>query len=144
MELKAIVNDSLKYPFGVGFNWLILSVITFIGLFIGFTSFFSNGYGYRIITSSLDGNNESPKFNNWISMFIDGVKVFIVGVGYAIPLILFVIIFFAVFVLFIVFFPNSKSFVGWVCCFVDYGTGCQRYLLDHCESLFCNGNSSHG
>ena len=42
------------------------------------------GYVIRIFR----GSNPSPRFDNWGSMFIDGIKLFIVGVIYAIPVLI--------------------------------------------------------
>jgi hypothetical protein len=42
------------------------------------------GYLLRIYR----GANPSPRFDNWGSMFIDGIKLFIVGIIYAIPVLI--------------------------------------------------------
>ncbi len=93
MNIKEIITDSVKYPFLSIENILILWGFIFIGFFIGLTSFFINGYALRIIKSSLDGDTKPPKFNNWVRMLIDGIKVYVVSLGYSIPLFLILLIF---------------------------------------------------
>jgi hypothetical protein len=115
MNIKEIVKDSLKYPLSNWKNYLILGIIAviieiytivpflgvknitaiyflyIIGLIIDFLVL--GGYQFKIIQSSLAGVAESPEFNAWIDMAINGFKVFIVDVVYSIPVILIVIVF---------------------------------------------------
>lgn len=116
MEISEIVKDALRYPFSDWKKILILGTIIFISsmpsrllsytnndlilLFVGIgfiTGFFVNGYLFRILKSSLEGNVKLPEFKAWIDMFVDGVKVFLVFLIYLIipPLvILFLLLFF--------------------------------------------------
>lgn len=84
MNVMEIVKDSMRYPFLGIKNVLVLAIIIFVGL----TSFFLNGYGYRIIKSSMVGEAEPPIFNHWVTMFTDGVKIFMVSFGYMLPVFL--------------------------------------------------------
>ena len=93
MKLDEIISDAVRYPFLSIKNVIIFGIILFIGLFIGVTSVFFNGYLFRIIKSSLNGDTEPPEFNNWIRMFIDGIKVYLVCLGYTLPALLIIIIF---------------------------------------------------
>lgn len=70
-------------------TFILLNIIGFI--FIGS---FVRGYALKIISDSLTGSNELPKFNNWKKIFIDGIKVLVVNLIYLIPVILIVILLF--------------------------------------------------
>jgi hypothetical protein len=112
MNISELVKDGVKYPFSDWKKILILGIIivfssidvieSFLGaithnvllVVLGFLiSFLINGYTFRIIKSSLKGVAVLPKFNAWVEMFKDGIKVFIVGTVYLIPVILIVLIF---------------------------------------------------
>ena len=103
MDISGIIGDALSYPFSDWKKILILGIIivissipfralgltnyNFILLFVGIgflAGLFVNGYLFRIIKSSLDGNFKLPEFNEWIDMFIDGIKVFLVFLVYLI------------------------------------------------------------
>ena len=100
MDIGDLVSDALKYPLSdwtkilmlgiilviagianisrtfIADNTLI-SVLSIIGLIVGLL-----GYGYfvRIIKASLSGISELPSFDDWLTMFIDGIKVAIIGI----------------------------------------------------------------
>jgi Protein of unknown function (DUF4013) len=107
MNISEIIKDSLRYPLTDWKKYLILGILilivtTFINgpfivpnlIIIGYIiGFFVIGYLFRIIKSSLNGNDVLPKFYNWGEMFSDGVKVLIVGIVYSIPAILIILIF---------------------------------------------------
>ena len=107
MNIGEIIGDAVRYPFSDWKKLLILgiiivftsissifqsfvlindglSIILFVVGFV-FIGFFARGYQYRIIKSSLNNIDVLPEFDNWISMFVDGIKVSIVGVIYWIP-----------------------------------------------------------
>ncbi|HHY00437.1 MAG TPA: DUF4013 domain-containing protein [Methanothermobacter sp.] len=109
MATKEIVIDSLKYPLSDWKKILTLGIIIFAisvarsSDYLGVTNvvinllfiiagfiigFFVNGYLFRILKSSLDDVNELPKFDNWIEMFRDGLKVYLVALVYILPVIL--------------------------------------------------------
>jgi hypothetical protein len=111
MNITGIIRDALKYPLqdwkkilllGIILlisstlvdlaifvqNNIIMGIITIVGLLL---VLFVYGYSLKIINSSLAGNTELPDMNNWINMFISGVKVLIVGIVYFIPIILVVV-----------------------------------------------------
>lgn len=114
MEVWKILKDSVKYPFSDWKKLLILGVIivfsgissvavlggtrnveviyflVIIGIMVGFLV---NGYLFRIVESSLVGIFELPKFNDWGDLFLDGIKLDIIGIFYAIPVILVILVF---------------------------------------------------
>jgi hypothetical protein len=116
MNIGEIVKDALAYPFSDYKKILILGIIMLVGnlsigqllgtinallgtnnvavviILLGIIGlvciFLARGYQFRIISSSLNGAEELPKFINWIEMIKDGIKVFTVTVIYLIPVIL--------------------------------------------------------
>ncbi|MDO5850754.1 MAG: DUF4013 domain-containing protein, partial [Methanobacteriaceae archaeon] len=47
-------------------------------------SFFVTGYVYEVLKSTIEGKNTLPEFNNFGNMFINGIKLVVVGVIYSI------------------------------------------------------------
>ena len=116
MEIKEIIWDAVRYPLSDWKKILILGIILLISTFsinqllgtiyalldtenvavvivlltvIGLSSLFlGRGYQFRIIKSSLNGSSKLPKFNAWIDMFKNGIKMSIITIVYLIPLIL--------------------------------------------------------
>jgi hypothetical protein len=84
MDIGEIISDSIKYPSS---NWgkvLILGIITIASVLI-IPVFLLIGYVFRIIKATLAGIDELPEFDEIGGMFVDGLKVFVVGIVYAIP-----------------------------------------------------------
>ncbi len=84
MDIGEIISDSIKYPSS---NWgkvLILGVITIASILI-VPIFLLIGYLFRIIKATLAGLDELPEFDEIGEMFVDGLKVFVVGIVYFIP-----------------------------------------------------------
>lgn len=110
MSIRGIIIDSLSYPFSNWMRFLFLGIVVLISfsqyaflslvkinflLFICldiigflFVGSFARGYLFKIINKSLTGINELPGFNDWINIFIDGIKVLIVNIIYLFPFIL--------------------------------------------------------
>ncbi len=87
MDIGEIISDSIRYPTS---NWgkvLILGVIT-IASFLIVPVFLLIGYLFRIIKATLAGLDELPEFDEIGEMFVDGLKVFVVGIVYSIPVII--------------------------------------------------------
>lgn len=87
MDIGEIISDSIKYPSS---NWgkvLILGVIMIASILI-VPIFLLMGYLFRIIKATLAGLDELPEFDEIGDMFIDGLKIFIVGIVYAIPVVI--------------------------------------------------------
>ncbi|SCG84817.1 DUF4013 domain-containing protein [Methanobacterium congolense] len=118
MKIGEIVKNSIKYPFsdwkkllmfgiivmmsslnyifesmGVlqseGITLILLPISCLFGLIFGL---FVYGYEIRIFKYSLAGFEELPNFNNGFDLFVDGIKVFVVSIGYILPLILIVVV----------------------------------------------------
>jgi hypothetical protein len=87
MDIGEIISDSVRYPSS---NWgkvLILGVIM-IASFLIVPVFLLIGYLFRIIKATLAGLDELPEFDEVGEMFVDGLKVFVVGIVYSIPVII--------------------------------------------------------
>ena len=87
MEIGEIISNSIRYPTS---NWgkvLILGVIMIASILI-VPVFLLIGYLFRIIKATLAGLDELPEFDEIGEMFIDGLKVFVVGIVYSIPVII--------------------------------------------------------
>jgi len=86
MNIVDNIVESLKYPLNDWTKILILTVISIIPI----VNFMSGGYSLRIIKSTLAGIEEVPDFDNLGELFIDGIKIIIVGIVYMIvPLIIY-------------------------------------------------------
>ena len=84
MNISDIISDSIKYPSS---NWgkvLILGVICIASILV-IPIFLVYGYVFRIIKATLAGMDELPEFDEIGDMFIDGLKILVVGIVYAIP-----------------------------------------------------------
>ncbi|MCK9150470.1 DUF4013 domain-containing protein [Methanobacterium alcaliphilum] len=110
MSIKETITDSLVYPFSNGLRFLFLGILILISFSPYVVSYVVKldywiviclnvvgllmvgslvlGYLFKVISESLDGVNELPVFNNWIQMFINGLKLFIVNITYLIPVLL--------------------------------------------------------
>lgn len=87
MDIGEIISDSIKYPTS---NWgkvLILGVILIASILI-VPVFLLIGYLFRVIKATLAGLDELPEFDEIGDMFVDGLKVFVVGIVYSIPVII--------------------------------------------------------
>ncbi|NYB51896.1 MAG: DUF4013 domain-containing protein [Methanobacteriaceae archaeon] len=82
MEIGEIVSDSIKYPSSDWTKIIIFAVI----LLIPIVNFIGLGYVLRIIKATVAGIDDLPDFDEVGDMFIDGLKVFVVGIVYAIPI----------------------------------------------------------
>lgn len=82
MEIGEIVSDSVKYPTSDWTKIIILAVI----LLIPIVNFIGMGYVLRIIKGTLAGLDDLPDFDEIGELFIDGLKILVVGIVYAIPI----------------------------------------------------------
>ena len=108
MDFEEIIKDSQKMILSSvkysSENWMkiialgFISLIALIGISNIFLSFFlivgfiPAGYLLRILKTSFKGSDELPIFNDWMKMFIDGFKVVMVIMIYAIPVIIIALI----------------------------------------------------
>lgn len=91
MDIGEIVSDSVMYPSSDWKKVLIMGLLAIISFLI-VPIFLFMGYGFRALKSSMAGSEELPDFDEWGEMFIDGLKVFVVGFVYTlIPTIILVI-----------------------------------------------------
>lgn len=81
MDIGEIISDSVKYPSSDWTKIIILAVI----LIIPIVNFIGLGYIFRIIKATLAGLDNLPEFDEIGEMFIDGLKILVVGIVYAIP-----------------------------------------------------------
>ena len=111
MSKEIMIKNFLRYPFGYWKHFLILGMFILISnifmnpkngylvlysvLFIigGVFGLFIMGYALRIIKSSLMGLEGLPKFNHWIELFLDGIRVLGVIFIYISPIIIFLLVF---------------------------------------------------
>lgn len=79
-------SDSyISYPFSNSNRILGLGLLFCAGVFLIIPAVFAGGYLMRIIENTIEGNYELPPFENWKNMFIDGLKVAVVVIFYALP-----------------------------------------------------------
>lgn len=108
MNIKDIIVDSAQYPLSDLKKFFILVIILLITqlwvlassfdaaqlliwilMLTGFIAgFLVNGYFFRIIEYALEDRVVLPDFTDWSTMFLDGLKVFLVEVLYLLPAIL--------------------------------------------------------
>lgn len=81
MEIGEIISDSIKFPSAGWSKVVILGII----LIIPIVNFIGIGYLFRIIKATFAGIDELPDFDEVGELFIDGLKIFIVGIVYLIP-----------------------------------------------------------
>ena len=90
MNIIKNISDSLQYPIK---NWVKMIILGII-LIIPIVNFIGMGYYLRIIKSNLTGLDELPDFRSVAELFIDGIKILIVAIIYAIiPLIFYTLTF---------------------------------------------------
>ncbi|MCE5215244.1 MAG: DUF4013 domain-containing protein [Methanobacterium sp.] len=94
MDFGEIVSNGLKYPSTGWSKVLILGVI----LIIPIVNFIGWGYLLRIMRATFTGIDELPDFDEVGELFIDGIKIFVIGLIAAIPfIVIYLIILFATF-----------------------------------------------
>lgn len=77
MDSGDIASNALKYPLTNFKKVLIVGILTILSSLI-IPGFLVLGYLFKIIKESLEGSSELPDFNDWTSIFTDGLKVFVV------------------------------------------------------------------
>ena len=95
-----VYKDAFEYSAQDWTALVKLGVINVLGMFIFLPLFLTSGYNYRVIKigvkGMINGEDELPEFDEWVNMFVDGIKVFIVEFAYAlIPIVLFFAVLFS-------------------------------------------------
>ena len=90
-------KDAIEYSMQDKIILLKLGICMLLSVFI-VPLFLVLGYEYRVLDIStkgmVNGNEKLPDFNDLVSMFVDGLKVFLVNLAYmAIPIIIYLIFF---------------------------------------------------
>lgn len=105
IELRNIIKDAIYYPSKDWMKVIILGFLSLISLIGVLTELnlitlvflvlvpLPLGYLFRILKTSFDGSDELPDLNKWKNMYSDGIRVIIVTIVYAIPLILIIMLF---------------------------------------------------
>lgn len=84
MDFGEILSNSLKYPTkGIG-KVILLGII----LAIPIVNFIGIGYLLRVMKATVTGFDELPDFDEVGELFIDGLKLLVVGIIYSIPLLI--------------------------------------------------------
>ncbi len=85
MDLGQMLNDSFEYTrealWEKWMRWLLLIIAAIIFPFF-------LGYGMEV----LRGRKPAPEFQNWGRLFVDGLLLFVVGLIYAIPVIILMVL----------------------------------------------------
>jgi len=81
MDIGENISDSVRYPTSDLGKLLILGIIMIIPV----VNFIGMGYFLRALKSNLAGISELPNFDDVGELFIEGLKLFVVGIIYSIP-----------------------------------------------------------
>jgi hypothetical protein len=81
LEIGEIISDAIKYPSQKWGKIVILGII----LIIPIVNFIGLGYLFRVLKATFAGIDEVPYFDEVGELFIDGLKILVVGIVYAIP-----------------------------------------------------------
>lgn len=83
----ASFGDALSYPMNRD-DWIrtiaIGGILSFFWFLLLIPVFLVSGYILRVIRATLDGEPEPPVFDDWGSLFVDGFKVFVIGLVFMI------------------------------------------------------------
>jgi len=81
VDIGEIVSDAIKYPSQKWGKIIILGII----LIIPIVNFIGLGYLFRVLKATFAGIDDVPEFDEAGELFIDGLKILVVGIVYAIP-----------------------------------------------------------
>ena len=81
MDIGEIVSDAIKYPSQKWGKIIILGII----LIIPIVNFIGLGYLFRVLKATFAGIDDVPEFDEAGELFVDGLKILVVGFVYAIP-----------------------------------------------------------
>ncbi len=81
MDAGEITSNALKYPLTNFKKVLILGILIILSTLI-IPGFLVLGYIFKIIKSTIEDSSELPEFEDWKTMFVDGLKVFFPSSSY--------------------------------------------------------------
>lgn len=88
-----MIGDSFTFPTAgeeAGKTIVIGGVLTFFGVFVLITVIPVYGYLLRVLRAAMNNDPDPPRFDDWESLLVDGLKVLVVGLVYlGIPAVLF-------------------------------------------------------
>jgi len=99
MDIGDVVGDAIRYPSHDWKKVIVFTIIVIVSMLIGraglilgiiglIISFLAYGYVLKVVKVSITGSNELPEFSEWSSMFVEGIKLFLVNLFYSIPAII--------------------------------------------------------
>ena len=111
MKIGEIISDAIMYPLTDWRTFLLLGLIIVFSSLYSFTGKLASygfiiilliilafvltlvkmGYQLRVMESTTQGNNILPGINRWKGLMVDGLRVLIVGIVYALPLIVIIV-----------------------------------------------------
>lgn len=91
MKIKEIISDSITFPFSNPVRFFTLGFILIFSSLI-LPMILAGGYLLRIIKNTSQGIHEMPPFEDFVDMFIDGLKFLLVNLVYSIPAGIFIIL----------------------------------------------------
>lgn len=73
--------EAIKRPFSNIYKFILGSLLNILPII----NFFSLGYVYESAKSALKGKKDLPEWGSWLSLFIKGFFIFLIGVIWMIP-----------------------------------------------------------
>ena len=140
-----IYKDSLEYSAKEWETLIILGVFCLFS-FLLIPIFLVVGYNYRVINIAvngiINGKDPLPKFDDFIGMFIDGIKVVLVQIAYLIVPIIIFLIFVAIAGNLNGILAGATTLVG---CLVTFIIGIIAFLMEQmgiCHMIYNDGSLS--
>ncbi len=88
-----MLEEAIDYP-RRGDGWLArigIGGILYLLSFLIIPLFLIEGYLYRVLAGTVRGDEQPPDWGDWLGLFVDGVKMFVVQIVYAlVPVVLIV------------------------------------------------------
>ena len=77
-----MLSDALRYPLN-GDGWLrtilVGGLLTILSVLV-IAAFFLQGYYLRVLRSVANDDPEPPRFDDWVDLFVDGLKLVVVNI----------------------------------------------------------------
>lgn len=84
-----MLSDALRYPLN-GDGWLrtiLVGGLLIILQVLVLPLFFVQGYYVRILRGVANGDPDPPRFDDWVDLFVDGLKLFVVNILFALVMV---------------------------------------------------------